>query len=242
MKTIHVLGIVGGPRNGNSAYLLERALDHIRGLKIPTEIQICSLRGKQIQPCIACHRCTTNGGTCILKDNFEDIRQQWIQADVILYSFPVFAQAVPGQLKCFIDRLGNSFYGKYEVGSMRHLKTVGAMTVGAHLFGGEELAINQIVQHALLLNCIPVSGDGPASYMGAPAWTRGDLGRDALKQLEAQGEADIQISLQAAASTAQRAVEVAAMLQQGAKQLQAILGQDVRYKPYLSRIAEEEMR
>ena len=106
----------------------------------------------------------------------------------------------------------------------------------------EELAINQIVQHALLLNCVPVSGDGPASYMGAPAWTRGDLGKDALKQLEAQGEADIQISLQAAASTAQRAVEVAAMLQQGAKQLQAILGQDVRYKPYLSRIAEEEMR
>ena len=222
--------------------MLSHALEHIRKMPIPLEIHTCAVRGKRIQPCVACHRCVSNGGSCILKDDFEELRQQWIQADVILYAFPVFAQSIPGQLKCFIDRLGNSFYGKYKVGSVRHLKTVGAIAVGAHLFGGEELAVNQIAQHALLLNCLPVSGDGPNSYMGAPAWTHGDLSVHAMEELVRRGDEDTVVSLRAVESTAQRAVEIAAMLRYGAKEMKDILAQDARYGPYLSRVVKEEER
>jgi len=239
MKPLKVLGILGGPRQGSCHYFLEQAVSVLEDLPFPTELESYSLRGKQMQPCIACHKCTTNGGVCILKDQFEELRQLWINADVIIYAFPVFAQGVPGQLKCFIDRLGNSFYGKYEVGSMRHMKAIVPLTVGAHLFGGQELAMNQIIQHAILLNSIPVAGDGPNSYIGAPAWTRNDLSRDALKKLAENGDEDTKISLAAAKSAVRRGVEVAAMLRSGADVLHDALVQDVRYRPYLQRIREE---
>ena len=240
MNTIKVLGICGGPRKGNAKFLLGEAVKELQTLEIPSVYREFSFFRKSMQPCIACHACTRNGGNCILKDDFEELRSLWLKADVVIYAFPVFAQGVPGQLKCFIDRLGNSLYGKYEVGSMRHMKTIVPIAVGAHLFGGEELAINQIIQHAVLVNCIPVSGDGPESYIGAPAWTRNDLSMKAMKELYETGEEDALISIKAARSNVRRAVELATLVKCGAEQLKELLSQDKRYFAYYLRNEEVE--
>ena len=235
MKEINVLGIIGGPRKGNSAFFLKKAMEETSEMDIPVSYTEYAFQNKVMHPCIACHACTRNGGVCILRDDFEDLRSKWLAADVILYAFPVFAQGIPGQLKCFIDRLGNSLYGKFEVGSMRHMKTVVALTVGAHLFGGQELAINQIIQHAVLLNSIPISGNGPESYMGAPAWAGGSVSANALPELYEKKDADLMISLNAAKSCVRRAVEVAAILRTGALEMKEQLIKDKRYFAYFNK-------
>lgn len=239
-KTIKVFGIVGGPRRANSEYLLDRGLEVLGDCFVDTAVTKYALRGKKMQPCLACHRCVTHGPGCVLRDDFEELAQLWIASDVILYAFPVFAQGLPGQLKCFIDRLGHSFYGRYDVGSMRHMKVIGALVTGSHLFGGQELAMQQILQHAVLLNSLPVAGDGWQSYIGAAAWTANDLEGDALQRLVESGDRDAEVAITAAGSVVRRCVETAAVVRAGVEVLRADLGRDARYRPLIQRIDAEE--
>jgi multimeric flavodoxin WrbA len=241
-KKIKLLGISGSPRRGNSDYLLNKALEDRDDIDFALETTIYSLAGKKIQPCIGCFKCGENKGQCILKDDFEDLRQLWINSDVVIYSFPVYHLSIPGQLKCFIDRLGNAFYGYYEVSSMRHMKVIGALCQGMHYFGGQELAVSFILQHSVLLNSIPIAGDGWHSYIGAEGWTNNNTNRNALEQLCNSGDMDAGITLTAAKSVIKRAVEVAAIIKAGVSTHEDKLKKDIRYIPYLERMHADDIK
>jgi len=236
---LNLLGICGSPRKGNSEFLLKKSLEDILELPFDIDINTYFLRGKKIQPCVACFKCKENQGQCILKDDFEELRQMWISADIIIYSCPVYHMSIPGQLKCFIDRLGNTFHGYYKVSSVRHLKTIGILTQGIHLFGGQELAISYLIHHAVLLNSIPVAGDGWHSYIGAAGWTNNQLSKDAMSQLLNKDNFDAEITITAAKSVVKRAIEVAAMIKTGFYNLQGKFSNDPRYVPYLNKLREE---
>jgi len=236
---LKLLGICGSPRKGNSEFLLNKSLEDISELPFDIDINTYFLRGKKIQPCISCFKCMENQGQCILKDDFEELRQMWISADIIIYSCPVYHLSIPGQLKCFIDRLGNTFYGYYKVSSVRHLKTIGILMQGLHFFGGQELAISYLIHHAVLLNSIPISGDGWHSYLGAAGWTENQLSKNAMSQLLNKGNFDSEITITAAKSVVKRAIEVAAMIKTGFYHLQDKFSNDPRYVSYLNRLREE---
>jgi multimeric flavodoxin WrbA len=238
METLHinVLGVCASPRKGNSEFLLEKALEDVSQYPFDTEVRTYSLQGKDIRPCISCFKCLEREGQCVLEDDFEELRRLWIGSDVIIYSVPVYHLSIPGQLKCFIDRLGNAFYGYYPVPSVRHLKVIGILTQGMHFFGGQELAMSFLIHHAVLLNSIPISGDGWHSYIGAAGWTGNKLERDALAQLHQQGDLDAGITITAAKSVVKRATEMAAMIKTGSYHLRDKLGDDPRYGPYLKRL------
>ncbi|MCK5552521.1 MAG: flavodoxin family protein [Deltaproteobacteria bacterium] len=233
---IKVLGVCASPRKGNSEFLLEKALEDVSQYPFDTEVATYFFQGKDIRPCISCFKCLEREGQCVLKDDFEELRRLWIGSDVVIYSVPVYHLSIPGQLKCFIDRLGNAFYGFYPVPSVRHLKVIGILTQGMHLFGGQELAMSFLIHHAVLLNSIPVSGDGWHSYIGAAGWTGNKLDRDALAQLHKQDDLDAGITITAAKSVVKRATEMAAMVKTGSYHLQDKLGDDPRYGPYLKRL------
>ena len=182
-RKIDVLGICASPRKGNSLYLLEKSLSHISTLPTADRVWtgLIELRSKKIAPCTACEACAKKGGECVIEDDFQEIRNQWERADVILYSVPVFHLGIPGQLKCFIDRFGNTQRKKFAVPSPRRLKVMGAISQGSHLFAGQESAVIYLLQHAVLMNCIPVSGDGWESYIGASGWTRAQKSEDAIR-------------------------------------------------------------
>lgn len=235
-QRIKLLGICASPRKGNSYYLLQKALEDTPKAKFQIDSRIYHMQGKKIAPCISCFKCGKNNGVCILKDDFEELRQLWIESDVIIYSTPVYHLSVPAQLKCFIDRLGNSFYGYYKVPSVRHMKAIGVLCQGMHLFGGQELASSYLIQHAVLQNSIPVAGDGWQSYIGAAGWTDNKGDRDALSNLYVGNNYDAQITIDAAKSVVKRATEIAYMLKLGAKASEEILKDDERYRPYLSRL------
>lgn len=161
---IKVLGICGSPRNGNSKFLLEEALDSAKLSSEEVEVDYLSIRGKKIGGCVMCQACEKDG-KCILKDDYDEFLQKWIKADVILYSVPVYHMGMPAQLKAFLDRLGNSLFGRYAgnfppdaVTLPKSLKVIGAIAQGAHIFSGQEHTITDIINHALIMGCVPVAG------------------------------------------------------------------------------------
>jgi multimeric flavodoxin WrbA len=235
-ETVRVLGICGSPREGNSRFLLSQALEAAQTVdREQTVVNSYSIRGKKFAPCVGCFRCTEEPhiGECVIKDSFQELRDMWLQSDVILYSVPVYHLGIPGQLKCFIDRLGNTINRYYRLQSPRFIKVIGAMAQGTHFAAGQELAVAFLHQHAVLKNCIPVSGDGWESYLGACGWTRNDRSRDAIGTLFESREPDAVLAVNASRTLGQRAVELAFILKTGGRALKDKLSEDASYRPFL---------
>ena len=237
-----VLGINGSPRDGNSLFLLKEALQAAREVereRIQTEEY--SFRGKKFDPCVGCFRCVEDKslGECVIKDDFQHLRDLWLKADVILYSVPVYHVGIPGQVKCFIDRLGNTINRYYRLTSPRFLKVIGAIAQGTHFAAGQELAVTFLLHHAVLKNCLPVSGDGWESYLGACGWTRTDRSKEAIKKLHEGGDPDAEVAVKSSRSLGKRAAELALILRAGGKQMEEVLRRDTSYRPFLTKEIKE---
>lgn len=235
---IKVLGISGSPRrHGNSEYLLESALEAAKEAAPDlVEAEFYSMVGKKFEGCISCFRCVDLKGECIRKDSFQELRDKWHAADVVIYSVPVYHMNIPGQLRCFIDRLGNSSYCYHDMSVPKVMKVIGAITQGVHIFSGQENVMMQINNHALLMGCIPVAGDGPECYIGAAGWTANAIEKDAIQQQAAAGALDAMVAVNGSRSLAKRAVEMALMLKSGAEANKDRLGNDPMYAAFYKRI------
>lgn len=239
---LKVLGISGSPRLGNSVFLLEKSLEEAKETYENAETELYSIRGKQFAGCISCFKCGEQEGECILKDDFQELRDKWIEADVVIYSVPVYHMGMPAQLKAFIDRLGNSVFGRYqhlfaeEAKLPKNLKVIGAIAQGAHIFSGQEHTITDIINHAIIMQCIPVAGDMWEAYIGAGAWTYNDNTRKALKKKEKDPDLDLEVAVRASKSIGRRAVETAMLLKAGGLKEEERFKDDPMYKPFISRI------
>ena len=241
-RKIHVLGICGSPRKGNSEFLLNVALEAASEVNRDwVETEFYSIRGKNFSPCLSCFKCSEDDhlGECVIQDNFQELRERWINADVIIYSVPVYHLHIPGQLKCFFDRLGNTIHKHFRLPSVRFLKVVGAIAQGSHFSAGQEGAVNFLLQHAVLRNCIPVSGDGWESYLGACGWTLGETVRDALRKQFENNVFDAKLVVAASKSLSRRAVELSLILRYGGTGLRGFLSKDPCYGPFINRIPDE---
>jgi len=240
-ERIGILGICASPRKGNSLFLLRKSLEALKKLPHRERFEIAEIdfRGLKMAPCTNCEGCAKTKGECVIQDGFQGLRDQWVRADIVLYSVPVYHLGIPGQLKCFIDRLGNSQRKIYPVPSPRRLKVIGAITQGSHLFAGQELTIAFLHQHAVLLNCIPVSGDGWESYLGAAGWTRAKKDLDALAQEYSREEMDARVAVRACETLVRRCVEMALILKAGGRALQGDLAADPAYRPFLENLQDE---
>ena len=241
MEKIRLLGICASPRKtGNSRFLLEKALNGAsEAAPDVVEIELFSMAGKQIGPCISCFRCV-EAGDCTIEDDFHELRDKWVAADAIIYSVPVYHMGIPGQLKCFIDRLGNSLFSFYGGNLSRNLKTVGVVVQGSHLFAGQEQVMITLINHAVLMSCVPVAGDPWQSYLGAAGWTRDQSRKDSLRRLHDEGEADAEITVTAADSLGKRVVEMALVIKSGGVTHREMLERDGTYTAFLSRLASGE--
>ncbi|MBU0513684.1 MAG: flavodoxin family protein [Proteobacteria bacterium] len=236
---LRVLGISGSPRVGNSSYLLNVALEAAAEVNRElVRVESYSFRGKNFGPCLGCFKCSQEKhmGECAIKDDFQHLRDLWLGADAVIYSTPVYHVSIPGQLKCFIDRLGNTINKYYRLTSPRFMKVVGAIAQGMHLFGGQELTINFLLQHAVLKNCIPVSGDGWQSYLGAAGWTGAKREGNSIKRQFESTETDAEVVVQAAESLGRRVTELALILRQGLRHLEDACALDDAYGPILERV------
>jgi multimeric flavodoxin WrbA len=239
-----VFGLCASPRQGNSDFLLDKALEIASTYEpAPTKVNRFLIARKPLAPCDACGAHKALKGECRIKDVFQEIRDLWLEADVVIYSFPVYHMGIPAQLKCFLDRLGNSlgfYFQKEEPRTYqipRLMKTMGFITQGAHLYGGQDLALSYMLNHALLMRCIPVPGDLPDSYIGAGGWTGGQPGQKSLQELYGQGDRDALISVKSAQQVVRRALESALILKAGLVARKQILADDRSYDFVLEKLS-----
>lgn len=230
MRPVRLLAVSASPRKkGNSQFLLDTVLEYTKTLRFKVDVNRISLSDQKVEPCIGCLACYKNGGRCVLKDDFEEIRQLWKRADCILYCTPVYVAGIPGQLKCLIDRLSNADYG-LEIRGSRHMKTIGVISQGGDFFGGgAELCMVDIMRHAAMMNCVYIPPD--ASYIGSGGWVWDSHGNAMKEKAELMTE-DYRLTLETAHSIIQRSVEMAAIIRSGSNNLKGVLMEDRAYQSY----------
>ena len=216
MEQIKLLGIIGSPRsNSNSKIMLEEAIKGFQSV-IKPDLTIIDISNKKINHCIACNRCKENK-ECVFNDDFNKIYQIWIKAEALIYSTPVYHASIPSKLKALIDRIGHVSFASYNRNLPRLCKVGGVLAQGTSRYGGQELAIQFLINHLLIMNCIPVSGDTPESYLGVPGkspnWEKGSIIED-------------KIALKTARNLGKRVAEVALIVKAGLKQVKEILPEE----------------
>lgn len=241
MVGIKVLGICGSPRKGNSLYLLEHALEAAKAYDPDAvETEIYSFRGKKINPCDGCNMCAQKNGECHIDDDFEELRGKWMNSDAIIYSVPIYHMTYPAQVKCFIDRLGNSGFGIFtsywaagkEFDTLPKMyKVIGSIAQGIHIFSGQESTITDLVNHALLMQCIPVAGDMWEAYIGVGAWTSNDIDRKALEKQVAAGNWDASLAVKSSKALGHRVAQMATIVKAGLLANRETLEKEPIHKP-----------
>lgn len=121
------------------------------------EVELISLRGKEIKFCVGCLSCQ-NTGACIFKDDVPAIMESVLNADVVCWATPIYYYEMAGQMKTLIDRM-NAMYPKdyhfrdiyllttaaeneegtpkrTESGLMGWIECYGKTTLKGHLFCG----------------------------------------------------------------------------------------------------------
>ena len=217
MGELKLLGISGSPRDGNSLFLLKKAVEvakaevicHVNGI-------LYSFRGKRFAPCVHCNRCSDLRGSCVQQDDFQDLQDLWLKSDVILYSVPVYHMGIPGQLKCFLDRLGQCFFARSPKSPLP-LKVIGVIAQGMFSYCGQEITLTSLIHHTLIMEAIPVTVDNTigVGMMGVGAWTRKERGKHALEHQYKEKEMEAEIAVRASENLAKRAIELAFALRLG---------------------------
>lgn len=108
---MNVLLINGSPKGKNSNSL-KLAYSFIEGLKSEyanngkeisiEELHVASMNIDACKGCFACWKKTP--GICCIKDDMKAVIGKQLEADIILWSFPLYYFSVPGILKDLIDR------------------------------------------------------------------------------------------------------------------------------------------
>ena len=86
--------------NSNSAALAEQ---FAKGAKdAGNEVEVISLKGKNIGFCIGCLACQSTG-SCVIKDDANEITEKVLNADVVAWATPIYYYEMAGQMKTLID-------------------------------------------------------------------------------------------------------------------------------------------
>lgn len=101
-NNMNILVLSGSPRkNGNSN---ELAKQFIKGAEeAGHQVNRIDAAEKDIHPCIACNSCGMDG-PCIFKDDFQEVREKIIPADLVAFVSPLYYFGISAQLKALIDR------------------------------------------------------------------------------------------------------------------------------------------
>ena len=101
-KSMKILVITGSPRkNGNSNFLVD---NFIKGAQEKGhKIFRFDSAFKKVHPCIACNKCGMNGD-CVFNDDFNYVRENIVDADMVVFATPMYYFGISAQIKAVIDR------------------------------------------------------------------------------------------------------------------------------------------
>ena len=98
-------------KNANSEQL---AVSFADGAKAAGhEVELISLRDKEIRFCIGCFACQKTQ-RCIMHDDADAIREKMLHADVLIFATPIYYYEMSGALKTMLDRANPLFVSDYR--------------------------------------------------------------------------------------------------------------------------------
>ena len=182
---VQILLINGSPRgHSNTSWLIQKAQEGAASLP-NVDVEIFSFKGKKMEPCKGCAPYCAKNKHCIQQDDFEELTEMWLRADGIIWGAPVYTFGPPAQVRSWMDRFGEIFFQNARDSGIplsRFTKPTGVMVQGSSRFGGQEITAQSFLEHIVMEDCIPVSGDMPHSDQGvlaqvvdktSPGMTRG---------------------------------------------------------------------
>ena len=109
----HITAIYGSPRRqGNTSRLLQQAVAGARDMG--ASVDEIRLRDLKISPCLEIYGCTRDGN-CVIKDNFQQVRDSILDAKGIMLASPIFFYTVSAHTKIFMDRCQSLWVKKYWI-------------------------------------------------------------------------------------------------------------------------------
>ncbi len=102
---MRILVLNGSPKKKSDTMRLTEAF--LKGLnkKQEHEVNIVNVIDKKIAPCRGCFGCWQQGeGHCVYQDDQNGILDLYRNADVIIWSFPLYCYGMPSHLKAVLDR------------------------------------------------------------------------------------------------------------------------------------------
>ncbi|MBR4359562.1 MAG: flavodoxin family protein [Clostridia bacterium] len=100
-----ILVLNGSPKKKSDTFRMTEAF--LKGLNRngEHEVHIIHVIDKDIAPCRGCFSCwMRSDGHCVIQDDQNAILDLYRNADVILWSFPLYCYAMPSHLKALLDR------------------------------------------------------------------------------------------------------------------------------------------
>ena len=100
-----ILVLNGSPKKKSDTFRLTDAF--LKGMNRDGrhEVHIVNVIDKKISPCRGCFGCWQRGeGHCVIADDQNEILDLYRNADVIIWSFPLYCYGMPSHLKAVLDR------------------------------------------------------------------------------------------------------------------------------------------
>lgn len=108
----HILIISASLRhNSNSESLVEAFVQG--ATESGNEVEVISLKNKEIAFCDGCLACQKTG-VCKIADDARGIASKMAEADAIVFATPVYYYSIAGQLKTMLDRANSLFVADYK--------------------------------------------------------------------------------------------------------------------------------
>ncbi len=178
-EPIKLFGISGSPRKAATDYIVREALRYA-SLKYPVETEYFSAQGKKMSFCIHCDYCIREKKGCIHRDDLDEVYTKLKWADALIIGTPVYQGMVSGQTKVIMDRC------RAIAACDLHFilnKPGAALAVGGDRIGGQEPAIQAILNFYIINEAIPVGGGSFGANLGGTFWSE-DRGAEGVKDDE----------------------------------------------------------
>ncbi|MDR2624636.1 MAG: flavodoxin family protein [Methanobrevibacter sp.] len=147
-----VVLLSGSPRkDSNSMEILDICAKSIESKDVDTEI--VSLRGMNVESCIACNECNTKGN-CVLKDGLDKIIDKIRDAEGFIPVAPVYFGTARGDIMAALQRIG-----KVSKGNGKFLSWMVGGPIAVARRGGQSLTLQEMSMFFPINDMIMVGSD-----------------------------------------------------------------------------------
>ena len=109
-----IVVITGSPRKNGNSFAMTDAFIKAAEAKGHTITRFDAAL-KKVSGCRACETCFSTGKACTFDDDFNTIAPAILEADVIVFTMPVYWYSIPAQIKGVIDRIFSMVVGGKDI-------------------------------------------------------------------------------------------------------------------------------